>query len=406
MNTKKNRLYLTMNLSNLSFYTIGAFIVFFLFGFADNIKSPTMPPILKEFNFNYTSGGTIFLGAYFGFFVAVIFAGLLSSKIGNQKVITLGIVLLLTGLIFYSYSTTLFILTSSMIIIGMGLGVFEVSVNSFIIEIHGENNKSGKYLLLIGFFHSIGSMIAPLFAGQLIKNNYSWQNIYRLTAVLALIAFLYFILLKQRNFTIKNTNKISISYIKHIIFSKNMAYFYILILSYVGIELGIGSWIVEYLQKTKHQSISLSTISTSAFFGCIMIGRFIGSFIIEKIGYIKIMILCVIFSLISLFIGLIGPDNLFFFIPLTGVFLSVIFPTTTALVSKISNNGLSLRLGTLFAFAGIGGMIGPWILGLMGDMLNIGVSFAIVNILLSFIMLFSLFKIRKLPEFNQIKQLK
>ena len=78
--------------------TYGAFFSFFLFGFADNLKGPTLPALLKDLNFNYSLGGTIFLGAYLGFLVATLLTGPLSDVTGKKVVIFVACVCLFLGI--------------------------------------------------------------------------------------------------------------------------------------------------------------------------------------------------------------------------------------------------------------------------------------------------------------------
>lgn len=76
-----------MSLSAVSIrrITIGSFIAFFLFGFADNLKGPTLPAVLQELHFNYAQGGTLVFGAYFGFLIATLLTGMLADRAGNKE---------------------------------------------------------------------------------------------------------------------------------------------------------------------------------------------------------------------------------------------------------------------------------------------------------------------------------
>lgn len=381
--------------------TIGAFLSFFIFGFVDNLKGPTISILLQELGFNYSNAGTIFLGAYFGFFIAVIFSGIIGDMIGRKWLTILGAVLLFIGVISYSYSAVLILLSFSMIVVGLGLGVIEVAGNALIVDLYADSNKRGKYLLLLCFFHSLGSMIGPLIAGKLIQANVSWKIIYRMSAVMLAILIVYFLFINYKKPIIKK-DKINFNTIKTILFSKKMMLFNIVILSYVGMEIGFASWIVEYLQKYKGWSISISSIALSLFFFGIMFGRFFCSFIIEKIGYIKIMIYSISSAIICLALGAFGPKEISFLVPLTGLFISIIFPTTTAAVSEISKDNVSLRLGVLFAFAGIGGMLGPWLLGIVSDIIGINLGFSVVILTFAAIMLITLIVIQK--KFTQLSQ--
>jgi FHS family glucose/mannose:H+ symporter-like MFS transporter len=136
---------------------------------------------------------------------------------------------------------------------------------------------------------------------------------------------------------------------------------------YVAAEIGIGSWLVEFLQKAKGQSVLRSSFFLSLFFGGMTVGRFVGSFFVERIGYLRIMLYVSIASVVCLALGTFAPPALAFFLPLTGLFFSIIFPTITAAVSDLHTENMGTILGLLFTFAGVGGMLGPWIMGFLSD---------------------------------------
>ncbi len=157
-----------------------------------------------------------------------------------------------------------------------------------------------------------------------------------------------------------------------------MSWFYLLVVVYVAAEIGLASWLVEFLQKEKSQSIVISSMFLSLFFGLVMVGRFVGSFLVERVGYLKSMLIVSIAACASLAIGIVGPPSTILFLPLTGLFFSIIFPTATAAVSDLQRENVGTALGLFFAFGGVGGMLGPWLIGLLSDWLGITAGFGLV----------------------------
>jgi fucose permease len=164
-------------------------------------------------------------------------------------------------------------------------------------------------------------------------------------------------------------------------FTGEMLLFYFTIAVYVAAEIGIGAWIVEFLQKVKSQSVMMSSLFLSLFFGAITIGRFVGSFLVDRIGYLKIMLYVSIASIVCVSIGTFAPPALAFFLPLAGLFFSIIFPTATAAVSDLHKENVGTILGLLFTFAGVGGMLGPWAVGIFSDWVGIRLGFGVITVL-------------------------
>jgi fucose permease len=62
------------------------------------------------------------------------------------------------------------------------------------------------------------------------------------------------------------------------------------------------------------------------------------------------------------------------------LFFSIIFPTATAAVSDLHQENMGTILGLLFTFAGVGGMLGPWIVGVSSDWVGIQMGFGMILI--------------------------
>jgi FHS family glucose/mannose:H+ symporter-like MFS transporter len=359
--------------------TSGAFLAFFLFGFADNLKGPTLPAVLQDLGLSYSLGGTLVLGAYFGFLVATLLTGPLSDLAGNKMVIFVASACLFLGIVGYSSFSSAAMLIGTMTVLGLGLGSLEVGSNLIIVDTHPHDK--GRYLNLLAFFHGVGSMVAPLYAGQLLNAGVSWRRVYQSSLIIVILLFLYFVLVKYPKSERSGSSGLNMKVLGKSVFTGEMLLFYFIIAVYVAAEIGIGSWLVEFLQQSKSQSVLTSSRFLALFFAAITVGRFIGSFIVERIGYLKIMLYASLASVACLAIGTFAPSAFAFFLPLTGLFFSIIFPTTTAAVSDLHKENAGTILGLLFTFGGIGGMFGPWTIGLTSDWLGIHTGFAIVTLL-------------------------
>jgi fucose permease len=280
---------------------------------------------------------------------------------------------LFIGITGYSAFGIFWILAAAMAIVGLGLGALEIGGNLIIVDLHREDK--GRYLNLLAFFHGVGSMIAPLYAGQLLEAGVSWRTIYQSALLVIVLLFTYFFFVKYPQVGTSEKTKLNIKSLGKSAFTGEMILFYIAIAVYVAAEIGIGTWLVEFLQEAKSQSVQLSSLFLSLFFGTITAGRFVGSFLVERIGYRKSLLYASLASVVCIAIGTFTPPALAFFLPLAGLFFSIIFPTATAAVSDLHKENVGTILGLLFTFAGVGGMLGPWMMGILSDQIGIQLGF-------------------------------
>ena len=150
-----------------------------------------------------------------------------------------------------------------------------------------------------------------------------------------------------------------------------MGWYYLLISSYVAVELGLAAWLMEYLQQIRGQTVAQSSFYLSGFFVMIMLGRFFGSFVVEHLGYLRVIGVALFGGLACLIAGIFGSDSIILALPISGGFFSIVFPTVTAVVTSMHKENVGTVLGILFTFGGIGGAVGPWTVGVVSQSLGL-----------------------------------
>lgn len=359
--------------------TAGAFLSFFVFGFVDNLKGPLLPEILRSEGMNYAQGGTFFLAAYVGFIIATLGSGVLADMFSNRHVMLLSAACLIVGAGGLNIATSLLFLNTSMAIIGLGLGGIEVGANGLMVELHSA--ARARYLNLLGTFHGVGSLTVPLVVAWLIAVPLRWPQIYFCTALLAIPLLTIFALAGdavaaepadpadplEPSEPLERATRWSWSEMLRVGFTRRMSWFYLLISSYVAAELGLAAWLVEYLQEVGHVSVTVSSLYLSGFFVLIMLGRFFGSWWIERVGYLRMIALALCGTFVCLVGGIFGPDDWTWLLPASGLFMSIVFPTIAAAVAAAHPNNVGSIFGLLFTFGGVGGAMGPWVIGLVSQ---------------------------------------
>ncbi len=346
--------------------TAGGFLSFFVFGFIDNLKGPLLPEILRSEGMSYGQGGTFFLAAYVGFVIATLSTGIMADLLSNRRVLLLAGVCLLAGIIGMNLTSSLLLLNLSMGLVGMGLGAIELGANGLMVELH--STARARYLNLLATFHGVGSLLVPLMAAWLISKGLPWPQIYLCagTLVVLLVALCGLTRHQPREHKLGGTGW-NWNVVLREGFTARMCWFYLLICAYVAVELGIAAWLVEYLQKVEQMSLARSSLYLSGFFALIMLGRFFGSWWVERVGYLRMIAAALCGTLMCLAGGLYGPNEMRWMLPLSGLFMAIVFPTVAAAVAATHQANVGSIFGILFTFGGVGGALGPWVVGQVSD---------------------------------------
>jgi fucose permease len=367
--------------------TLGAFFAFFVFGLVDNMKGPTLPAILRDLELTYTQGGTILLGGYLGFLLATLLTGYLSDIAGRRAPILVAGAALILGIAGYASLGSFLPLAGAMTLIGVGLGAIEVGGNTLVVELHSE--KRGLYLNLLSFFHGFASMVAPAYAGALLGRGSSWRVVYLWLLIPVIVLTVYFVPGALRAGKQSASHGTILGGVGRAAFTRRMSLYYLAMTAYVAAEIGTASWLVEFLQTARGMSVVASSLALSLFFLAVTAGRLGGGFVVEAVGYRRTLLIAALASAGTVAFGALGPPAVWWLLPMTGLFFSVCFPTITAAVSAEHRENTGTILGLLFTFAGVGGMMGPWSMGLVADLADIRYAFSPIIVFL-LIMAFSL----------------
>jgi fucose permease len=344
--------------------------------------------MLAELNIDYGTGGNIFFSEYIGFLIATLITGILADRFGLKLVIVLAGVSLVIGVGGYSSLNTPFLLSASLFIVGLGLGAFELGPNAVIVSLYHE--QKGLYLNLMAVMHGLGSMIAPLFAALLFSVDVSWRTVYRWDLLLIVVFLIASVFLRFP----RSEEKTALDFraIPKIAFNHQLPLFYGAMLFYVSAEIGLASWMVVYMQDVRGVAATISNNYLALFFGMLMLGRFLGSFIVKRLGYLRAILISSLFAALCIAIGIF--TRLAVFIPLAGFFFSIIFPTLTAAVSDAERENTNTILGVLFTFSGLGGALGPWLVAWSSELFGLKVGFTTIILLstLTFLFIFILYQ--------------
>jgi fucose permease len=361
--------------TNLVRVTAIAFLCLFILGLVDNLKGAALPAVLADLRFSDAQGGTILLWAYLGFLAASLFVGVLSDVAGNRAVVVVAAGCLLVGMLGFSLARQFGLLAASMAALGVGLGGTDMAGNLIIVAYYAQNK--GRTLNLMAFFHGLSSTIAPYYVGLLLAAGISWRQVYQYPLAAVAVLLLLGLAAPFPRPQVVSKSGVDFRSIGKVIAQPGMGWYFVIMILYVAAEIGVASWLPAYLQRVHGMSVTLSAALLSLYFAGLMAGRLLGSLFVERLGYLRSILLAAVGALICLAVGIFGPGYSFWLLPVTGLFFSIIFPTLTASASDRVTGSMGTVIGLLFAFCGVGGALGPWLIGTVSTWVDLRVGFMV-----------------------------
>lgn len=361
-------------LDNHKLLVILALLMILSFGLTVNIRGLTNPLLQEDYGINYSQLGTILMFFSIGASLASFFSGFLIETFSLKKVLRTGAIVGIIGLIAIYFTSNYYLLMLVIFIIGLGMGTMNVSGNSLASKVFTENR--GKMMNLFHFFFGMGAALAQIYAPFIINLGFAWEAVYSFAGVLLLIIFSFsFIPDFPKAAEDKEDNDTNILDI----LKDTRVWLFILMFSfYVGTEIGMSSWLGVYLNDIQQRTPQEISTYIFAFFILFTFGRLITSLVVEKIGYIKIIVISAITAVISIFLGLIGPPNFAFFFSLTGLFISPHFATIQAVMFETFDSNVPAIVGLTLTAGSLGNVFfANKLAGVVNQLLGIQLGFGI-----------------------------
>ena len=321
------------------FLIVAAYISLGVQAYLDLGRGPLFPEILKELSITTKEGGWFFSSTSLFMLFGSFAASSLLKKINSVRTLLVFLIILIFGQYSLYSAQGLVELVVSGVFLGLGFGGMGVCQNLMISIASPEAYHRRLYGGLQSMY-ALAALLAPLTISRALAGDWQWREVVKLelyAPVMMFFVFLSYSLFfrkrpkKQENEEAKNQDTDSrISYKMKILSAMGLA-------MYVVAELVVSIWLVVFLQKENNFDTSLSGDALSLFFALLLSGRVFMSFKELHFSSFKILNFCYLSSGVLLIIGLtVNP----WFIPLSGVTMSVCFPTYLSYMGENWRNKL------------------------------------------------------------------
>ncbi len=380
------------------------FFAFLIYGSIESLRTATLASVVEENNLSYSLGGSIVTVYFIGYILSTFVMGALAKRIGSKKVLLMGLGFFLIGISIYILGGIAILLTGAFFS-GVAGGAIAVSGNSLVVEADPENK--GRNLNWTSLFHSVGSMLMPLYCSFLFATNASWTVSYISVMPILVVGIILTSIIAFGKKEIKPMKE-SIEKAdgkKKMSINKSLIFLLLMVFLYVFSEVGIITWMVEFLNTQKGLSLEVASGYLSGYFLLVMLGRLLGGVAIDRIGYEKSIIFASLLAMAAIAAGIIANDFSAVLLALSGLFFSIIYPTGIAIISSIMPKNTQQAIGLYSACGGVGGAVSGYLMGSLGDVLGIASAMWAIIVLLACVII-STFAIIVFNKKKSEKQLK
>ena len=380
--------------------------LFFMWGFLTALNDILVPHLKSVFDLNYTKVMLIQFAFFSAYFVFSIPSAKVIDAIGYKRTMVLGLFTMGLGAALFipAASVPSFpLFLAALIVLAAGITALQVAANPYV-AVLGPSTTASSRLNLTQAFNSLGTTIAPPLGGLLILSAApkTMEEIRQMPAdalqafrvheaasvklpylglALALVILAILIGMFKLPAIPEATRhdgssgpKASIWKYRHLVLGA------VGIFVYVGGEVAIGSFLVNYFVQPEIGNVTLQQAArlVAFYWGGAMVGRFIGSAILQKVRTGTVLGIAAIAACLLVCISMLTTGHLAMWsIILVGFFNSVMFPSIFTLgiaeLGPLTGDGSGLMIMAI-----VGGAIIPVLQGALADNPSIGIHHAFI----------------------------
>ncbi|NRA83693.1 MAG: sugar MFS transporter [Gammaproteobacteria bacterium] len=371
--------------------------LFFMWGFITCLNDILIPHLKSVFSLNYTQAMLIqfcFFGAYF---IVSLPAGKLVKNVGYKKGIVTGLVIASIGCALFYPAAAMQqyeVFLAALFVLASGITLLQVAANPYVTAL-GSSETAASRLNMTQAFNSLGTTIAPYFGALLILSAVATdvgnmteshklaeaqavQMPYLMLAIALLVLAAIFSAIKLPTIdAIESTDAEPVSGSawdhSHLVLGA------VAIFVYVGAEVSIGSFLINFLGEENIAGLAESDAAKYIgwYWGGAMVGRFIGSVVMQKVPAGKVLGFNALAAVALLTIAILADGALAMWaILLVGLCNSIMFPTIFSL--GVSGLGAHTSQGSgILCLAIVGGALIPLLQGVLADTLGVQLAFVL-----------------------------
>lgn len=359
---------------------------------------------------NYITEGILNKSTVMGILVALHFIGIMVSpitsgeigdRVGKKKVFIAAFVVILSGISIVFLFKSVFLIALGIFLIGCGSGSIESLGSSILADVNPTDTN--RVINISQVFYSAGAVLGPLISLKIVEVSGNWKLSYLLAFFVFAVMLVITATANFSSFSIAGRKIAEVTasganleetrlksepaketqdkglYAARLAKDKYLRFLCLSIFLYVGIESASSFWITSYFSDVLNVE-KFGSYALSGFWGGMIIGRYIGSRLEEKSR--QIFNAGLILSILSIVICLIirTPISGLINFTLLGFGFAVIWPVLMTSAAKRYPQNTGTAMGMMMTTSAIGGMVIPFLMGILGDAFSITAGLTVVPI--------------------------
>lgn len=347
------------------------FLMFTMFAMTTDAVGVIIPEIIKEFDLNLTQASAFHYAPMIAIAFSGIAFGFLADRLGRKYTILIGLGLFAVSCFLFALGNYFEYFVGLLLISGCAIGIFKTGALALIGDISTSSREHTRTMNTVEGFFGVGAIIGPAIVAYLLAAKVSWIYLYIFAGFICLLLIVIAARVNYpRHKPCTAQEKIDVKRTLKMIRNPYAAGFSGAIALYVATEVAIYVWMPTLLKEYSGSATWFATYALTVFFVLRAGGRFLGAWILTKFSWTSVMAVfssCIFLCFLGSMLG--GVNYAVFLLPLSGLFMSMIYPTLNSKgISCFNKTEHGSVAGVILFFTAVAAALGPLLMGAVGDL--------------------------------------
>lgn len=344
---------------------LAAHAAFIPTGIITVVLGPLLPTLAARWRLDDQQGGDLFTAQFAASTVGVLLSGWMVERLGYRITIFLGVLCMGLGVGLLPWTTWPTGL-AAVAVWGLGLGLTVPTCNLLIARVHAE--RSAAALSLLNFSWSLGAVACPILLAPFERRG----NVNLFLDCVALATCLLAVwlgTLPLPEVSALNgphgSDASSFQALWRTLASPAGLAMAALFFLYVGVEISVSGWVASYAKRLESAGGTWWVTAPSFFYSAVLVGRGLAARILHWISEVRLTRIGLAMAVAGI-VALLASTSIAGVLAsasVIGLGLASVYPVTIAIMARTVGRASPGVSSVMFALAGIGGAVIPWLVG-------------------------------------------
>jgi len=346
------------------------YLMFMMFAMTTDSVGKIIPEVIRDFRLSQTAGAAFHYATMIAIALAGIFLGHLADRLGRKRSIILGLSLFAANSYLFAVGSHFGVFLVLLFISGAAIGIFKTGALALIGDISRSSTEHTSTMNLVEGFFGVGAIIGPAIITALLARGVSWKWLYVVAGTLCAVLIVTALAVQYPRTAHASGEPINLRRTLRMMKRPAALAFSLGAFLYVAVECAVYVWMPTLVAGfVQGEGSWVAAYGISIFFGLRAAGRFLGGWVLARYSWTAVLALFTL-AIFACFLGAVlgGVGVAIYLLPLSGLFMSMIYPTINSKgISCFPKRQHGAVAGVILFFSAGAAALGPLAMGALGD---------------------------------------